>query len=132
MVAGQRPIRVLMVDDEIQFLNATAKVLKKRGFLVLKTSSSEFVNEILETISVDVAVLDIRMPGINGFHLYKEFRRRQPDVPVIMLTGFGTPNKANEMYQEGVFAYLGKPCEIDVLVSLLRSAYDYRKQLADV
>ena len=120
-------IRVLMVDDEAQFRKTTRKILSKKGFEAILAASGE---EALEQLSEhpDVVVLDIKMPGMNGHQVLKEIRRRNPELPVIMLTGHGSRPSAREARVAGAFDYLSKPCDINLLAAKIKEAYGYAQQ----
>jgi len=116
-------IRVLIVDDEERFRATTAAILTRRGFEVKAVGSAmEAIAEIKKN-DVDVVVLDVRMPGMDGHEALREIKERKPDVAVLMLTGYGTPESAVEGLRDGVFDYLTKPCSIDVLAQKIREAY---------
>ena len=107
-------IRVMMVDDEERFRHATQKVLERRGFEVIAAASGEEALTLLEK-APRVVVLDIRMEGMDGLATLKEIKARMPALPVIMLTGHGTGETAEEALACGACDYLGKPCDIDLL-----------------
>jgi len=118
-----RKIRVLMVDDEEQFRATTAKILTKRGYETTMAESGEEAIEKLKEKEFDVVILDIKMPGMDGNQALREIKTIQPDVQVIMLTGHGHIDSAIQALKDGAFDYLNKPCEIDLLVSRINSAY---------
>ena len=124
MANTSRAISVLLVDDNDDFLISMTRALERRGLKVYKSSSGEFVREMLEKIPVDVAVLDLKMPGVDGHELFAEFRRRMPHVPIIILTGHGDATDAFSKAKHGVFEYLGKPCEVETLERTIRDAVD--------
>jgi len=116
-------IRVLIVDDEDRFRETTAAILTKRGFEVRAVADgSEAVQEVKKD-DVDVVVLDIKMPGMDGNEALREIRSIKPKLAVIMLTGHGTLESAVEGLRHGVFDYLTKPCAIDLLAQKIRDAY---------
>ncbi len=118
-----KPIAVLLVDDEDRFRVTTAATLKRRGFEVHAASSGEEAIEELQEKDIDVVVLDIKMPGMNGNDALHEIKKLKPDVEVVMLTGYGSMDSVMAGRREGVFAYLTKPCAIDFLALRLREAY---------
>ena len=117
-------IRILMVDDEIDFLMATSQALNRRGFEVSTAQNGVQALELLAQVNeqVEVAVLDIRMPGIDGEELFRRIHKEQPELPVIMLTGHGSPISAFKTSKDGVFDYLLKPCDINQLVERIHAA----------
>ena len=118
----RRPIRLLLVDDEIEFLASTAKALERRGFRVTPVRYGTTALKILERDPFDVAVLDVKMTGLAGDEVFREMKRRWPDIQVIMLTGHGTVEQAFQISREGVFDYLSKPCEMERLAQVVREA----------
>jgi len=114
-------IKVLMVDDEEQFRATTKKVLDRRGFETIVAGSGEEAIQKLKE-GPDVVVLDVKMPGMDGHQALKEIKKRNPDLPVIMLTGHGAMPSAREALVEGAFDYLAKPCDIDLLSGKITEA----------
>jgi len=127
----KRSIRVLLVDDEVEFLESAARALSRRGFTVTTAADGRCALTILQSRDCDVAVLDVKMPGIDGEQVFYEILRRWPSLPVVMLTGHGTIKQAFETSRAGLFDYLTKPCEIEELAGVLRSAVNRQAQLAD-
>jgi DNA-binding NtrC family response regulator len=122
MSPDQKKVRLLLVDDEVEFLNSTAKALRRRGFDVTTVQNPAVGLKLLEHETFDVAVLDVKMPGISGDRMFREMKRRWPGTPVIMLTGHGTVEQAFETSREGVFDYLTKPCDVEKLVQTCLNA----------
>lgn len=116
------PISLLLVDDEIEFLAAMARTLDRRGIEVYTASGGAEALGRLRQQPVDVLVLDVKMPGMDGESLYDLVRREHPGLPVIMLTAHGTMHQAFRMSRDGVVAYLCKPCDVDDLVARVRAA----------
>ncbi|HUV78358.1 MAG TPA: response regulator [Desulfobacterales bacterium] len=117
-----KKIKVLIVDDEVQFRATTKKILNKRGFdTILAESGEEAIEKLSE--KPDVVILDIKMPGMDGHQALKEIKKRSPHLPVIMLTGHGARPSAREALAEGALDYLSKPCDIDILAGKITDAY---------
>jgi DNA-binding response OmpR family regulator len=123
-------IRVLMVDDEVQFRETTKKILNKKGFETLLAENGE---EALARLgeNPDVVILDIKMPGMDGHQVLTEIGKTHPEIPVIMLTGHGALPSAREALEEGAFDYLSKPCDADLLSSKIREAFQYKQKPED-
>jgi DNA-binding NtrC family response regulator len=113
----------LFVDDEEEFLATVIKRMKKRNLEVLGASSGEQALEVLKSHHVDVVVLDVRMPGMDGIQTLREIKRDFPLVEVVMLTGHANMEVAVEGMELGAFDYLMKPVEIDELLYKLQDAY---------
>ncbi len=116
-----KKIKVLMVDDEPQFRDATRKLFRKKGFETLIAANGLEALEQLEK-KPDVVVLDVRMPGMDGNETLEEIQKRTPGLPVIMLTGHGADENAKKALGQGAFDYLSKPCDIDLLASRIIDA----------
>jgi len=114
-------IKVLMVDDEERFRETTNKILSRRGFETIMAESGKAALEQLDK-NPDVVILDIKMQGMDGHETLSEIRKRKPDLPVIMLTGYGDMDSAQLARDQGAFDYLAKPCDIDVLTGKIRDA----------
>jgi DNA-binding NtrC family response regulator len=114
---------VLLVDDEVEFLETLVKRLKRRNLSVTGVHSGEEALESLAQCPVDVVVLDVKMPGMGGLETLKEIKKRCPLVEVIMLTGHASMEVAIEGMEVGAFDYLMKPMDIDELLYKLQDAY---------
>ncbi len=127
----ERGIQLILVDDEVGFLSSVTTALERRGIAVTAVRCGWIALELLENQRFDSAVIDLKMPGMTGDVLFGEMKRRWPDLPVIILTGTGTPEHAGKFSSEGVFHYLPKPCDVDILVGVIRQSVseDWRKWL---
>lgn len=122
MTENGKKVKLLLVDDEVEFLASTAKALRRRGFQVTTVQNPTIALGRLERETFDVAVLDVKMPGISGDKLFREMKRRWPGIPVVMLTGHGTVQQSFEISREGVFEYLTKPCDVEKLAQVCQHA----------
>ncbi|MFZ5571558.1 MAG: response regulator [Thermodesulfobacteriota bacterium] len=120
-------ITVLLVDDEERFVTSNAKLLNKLGFRVLTAMSGDAAIQILESNDVDVAVVDVKMPGMDGITLLTVMKKRFPLVEVVMLTGNATFESAVSGLKIGASDYLMKPADLDELVLKIREANEKRK-----
>lgn len=116
------PTRVLLVDDEKDFVEMLSLRLKEVGEKVTAAYSGKECLETLENKEIDVVVLDIKMPGMDGMETLKEIKKRFPLVEVIMLTGHGSTETAVEGMKMGAFDYLMKPADFDDLTIKLEAA----------
>jgi DNA-binding NtrC family response regulator len=114
------PISLLIVDDEHEFTEILAQRLRKRGFTVTTAISGETALDCLE--GIDIVILDVAMPGMNGVDTLSAIKKRQPLVEVIMLTGQATVGTAVDAIRLGAFNYLMKPCEIVDIVFHIEQA----------
>ena len=116
------PNRILLVDDEKDFVEMLSLRLEETGERVTPAYSGRECLEMLEKKEIDVVILDILMPGMDGIETLKEIKRRFPLVEVIMLTGHGTTESAVEGMKLGAFDYLLKPARFEELTEKLESA----------
>jgi DNA-binding NtrC family response regulator len=119
---------VLLIDDEEAFTAALEKRLSARGLRVLTVQSGEDGLAALDgEPTVDVVLLDVKMPGMDGIATLKEIRKAHPLVEVIMLTGHATVESAIDGMKFGAYDYLMKPCEIEELLTKVGEAADKKR-----
>ncbi len=116
------PTKVLVVDDEKDFVEMLSLRLKEMGEQVDAVYNGQDCLTKLEGNDIDVVILDIKMPGMDGIETLKEIKRRFPMVEVIMLTGHGSAESAVEGMKLGAFDYLLKPADIDSLTEKVNGA----------
>ncbi len=116
------PARVLIVDDEKDFVEMLALRLQDVGQKVSTAHSGQECLDRLRQESVDVVILDILMPGMDGIDTLKEIKKHFPIVEVVMLTGHGTIQTAVEGMKLGAYDYLLKPADFKELLSKLDGA----------
>mgnify|MGYP001814045759 CR=1 FL=1 len=120
---------VLLVDDEAPFVDTMTKRLTKRKLTVFKSYSGEEALETLkENSQIDLVILDVKMPGMDGIETLKEIRKEFPLVEVIMLTGHATVDTAIEGMKLGAFDYLMKPTDTKDLVEKIKRASDRKRE----
>jgi len=123
--------RVLVVDDEKDFVETLVKRLKGRGIEAVGITSGEQALELMMQSPFDVVILDIRMPGMDGISALREMKRVQPRTEVILLTGHATVETALAAVKAGAYDYLTKPFDdVEVVARAVHKAAE-RKQLFD-
>jgi DNA-binding NtrC family response regulator len=122
-------LKLMLVDDEKRYLQTTAKLMKKKGIEVVTAQSGEQALDLLGTYDVHVVILDIKMPGMDGFKTLRAIKTLYPQVEVIMLTGHATMDSAIEGLQFGAFDYVMKPADIDDIVNKAYEAFEKRRRL---
>jgi len=122
------PIRLLIVDDEVGFVNILAKRLSRRNMEVTSAYTGTEAIQTLRKQDFDVAVLDLKMEEMDGIEVLKIFKKMDPKMVVIMLTGHGSEQAAREGIEFGAFDYLTKPCELEELLAKIREAYQERNK----
>jgi len=116
-------INLLIVDDEVQFLNSISKSLEAREFNVIAVDRGEKAIQAARKNLIDVALVDLKMPGINGEETLKALKAEHRWMEIVILTGHGTIDSAVECTKGGAFSYLQKPCSLEELLDSLKNAY---------
>ncbi len=119
-------IKLLIVDDEIQFLNALAQRLEIRGFHVTKATNGAEALQAAGSEKFDLALLDLKMPGLDGKEVLQLLKKEHKYLEVIILTGHGSLDSAVECTKLGAYGYLPKPYELENLIKILKEAYEER------
>lgn len=122
----QQVIRLLIVDDETRFLNAIAQRLRKRGFDVQTATNGPEAIDLARKERFDIALLDLKMPGMDGSEVLRVLKEEHDFLEAIILTGHGSLESAVELTRLGAYSYLPKPYEMDKLIQVLKEAYQAR------
>ena len=122
------PVRLLLIDDEKDFVNILSKRIKRRNIDVAKAFSGAEAIQALRGQEFDVAVLDLKMEDMDGIEVLKILKIMDPRLAVIMLTGHGSVEAAEQGMKLGAFDYLTKPCGFEELLEKIMGAYAHRKQ----
>ncbi|MCA1960824.1 MAG: response regulator [Desulfomonile sp.] len=124
--------KVLLVDDEGPFVDALSRRLAKREMDVVGAlSGPEALQKLQEDHRIEVVILDVKMPGMDGIQTLKAIKAEHPLVEVIMLTGHATVETAIDGMKLGALDYLMKPCDIDVLVAKVQEAASKKRKHED-
>ncbi|NVM57297.1 MAG: response regulator [Desulfobacterales bacterium] len=124
-------MRVLLVDDEETLLEFLSKRLLKQGYTVKATFSGEEAIEAAGQEHYDVAVVDLKMPGMDGVETQKTLKEIQPFLQCIVLTGHGSIETALESGQQDAFQYLLKPVDYDNLVAVIKDAHKKKVEIQE-
>ena len=120
---------IMLVDDEVSFVEITAKRLVKRNIKTITAfSAEEGLEKLKKNKDLDVIVLDIKMPGMDGVDALKEIKTVSPLVEVIMLTGHATIELAIDAMKLGAHDFLMKPVEIEELALKIQEAAEKKQQ----
>jgi DNA-binding NtrC family response regulator len=119
-------IKVLLVDDEAEFSETLIKRMKKRNVDITGVRSGEEALQTLDQGPIDVVILDVRMPGMDGIETLRALKKRHPLIEVIMLTGHASVEVAVQGMEFGAFDYLMKPMQIDDLLYKIQDAYQQK------
>ena len=118
-----KDMKVLLVDDEQTFVQALSERLQMRDMKNETAYDGEQALSSVDDKEPDVMVLDLKMPGIDGLEVLRRVKKNFPAIQVIILTGHGTDRDEEESRRIGVFDYLKKPVDIEVLVSCIKAAH---------
>jgi len=115
--------QVLLVDDEVPFVETMTKRLGKRDLQVVAAfSGKESLEKLKKIPGIEVVILDVKMPEMDGIETLREIKRNFPLTEVIMLTGHATVETGIEGMKLGAFDYLMKPCDIENLLAKVKEA----------
>ncbi|MBN1831558.1 MAG: response regulator [Deltaproteobacteria bacterium] len=119
-------IKVLLVDDEREFSETLIKRMKKRNVDITGVRGGEEALQTLDQSPIDVVILDVRMPGMDGIETLRALKKRHPLIEVIMLTGHASVEVAVQGMEFGAFDYLMKPMQIDDLLYKIQDAHQQK------
>jgi CheY-like chemotaxis protein/cytidylate kinase len=128
----ETPLHVLLVDDEKEFVQTLSERLRMRQITSNVVFSGQEALDTAHRDETEVMVLDLKMPGIDGFEVLRQIKQTKPHIEVIILTGHGSEEDRATCMEMGAFAYLQKPADIDQLAETMKKAYEkinQRKQL---
>lgn len=124
-------IKILLVDDEEDFITTLSERLDLRDLGSETALSGEQALGYVGDNEPDVMVLDLKMPGIDGMEVLRLVKKNYPHIQVIIQTGHGNDLDEAEARRLGVFDYLKKPIEIEILVERIKSAYQAKNNVLD-
>ena len=124
-------IQLLLVDDEERFLSTTKVLLEKREIVTFTAANGADALKTLDEHRIDVTILDVKMPGMDGVMVLRKIKETHPLVEVIMLTGHASVESAVEGLKLGAFDYIKKPCDISDLIAKVNEAYDKKHAMEE-
>ena len=130
MTLRRKPL-ILVADDEADIRSSLRMILEYEGFELAEASSGPEAIQRVEALHPDAALLDIKMPRMDGLEALAELRRREPELPVVMISGHGTIQTAVEATRLGAFDFMEKPLERDRVLLVLRNAIEQRRLLVE-
>jgi DNA-binding response OmpR family regulator len=126
----KKDIKVLLVDDEVEFINTLAQRLKMRDLHVDTVYDGHQALDFIRKVEPDVIVLDLKMPGLHGIEVLREIKKARQEIQVIILTGHGTDKDEEEARKLGGFDFLHKPADIDLLLAKIKEAFEEKLERA--
>ncbi len=124
--------RILLVDDEPLNLDLLAQELTDLGYAVAQATNGAEALEQIEAFPPELVLLDYQMPGMNGIEALREIRRKKKDLPVIMLTAYGTIDRAVEAMKAGADDFVTKPFNPDHLALVVKKALEQARLKSEV
>ena len=115
----KKTCRIIIIDDEEIMRNCLKDVLADDGFDVRALSNGEEGLRLFEEISFEIAILDVKMPGISGVEVLKTIKKISPSTEVVMITGYASVSTAVESMKLGAFDYLTKPFDMDQIKGVI-------------
>ena len=120
---------ILLVDDEVSFIETFSERLELRDFEISKAFSGEEALQVLaENENIEVVILDVKMPGMDGIETLTEIKRKKPLVEVMMLSGHADVGSAIEGMKQGAYDYLMKPVDMDQIITKVTAAAAKKRQ----
>ena len=115
--------RILIVDDDADTRSVVSDTLEVMDLTTIEADSGKAALKLLSEEELpDVVVLDVMMPGIGGIEILQRMKAQNLQIPVILLTGYGSTEQGLEGMREGAFDYLMKPCDLNILISKIQEA----------
>ena len=118
---------ILVVDDEKNYLLVMAALLSDQGYEALTAENGVQALELIEEADLDLVLTDMKMPQMDGIELLTRISKIRPELPVIMMTAFGTVEKAVEAMKTGAFDYITKPFQNEELMLTIGKALDMHR-----
>lgn len=107
---------IMIVDDERRFLDSMSKLLRRRGVNVIAVEQGDRAVRMARGYPVDVALVDLKMPGMSGLVTLRSLREDNPEMEVVIITGQGSDEAKQACLDNGAFAVLDKPCTLDQIL----------------
>ena len=118
------PCSILLVDDEANLRTVFSDVLKRAGYRVKAVEDGHEAIKEVEQNTYNLALVDLRMPKMDGIEVLENIKKRKPEIPVIIYTGYGSVTTAVEAMRKGAVDYLNKPFSAEELKLSIRKALE--------
>lgn len=127
--------RILIIDDESDVCNTLVRILSSDGYETSASQNAKDGLELLESLSPNLVLLDIKMLEMDGIEALRRIREIDKNIPVVMMTGYGDLDTAKESMKLGAYDYITKPFDLNFLKAIIREALgsdsDIRPQTRD-
>jgi len=127
----EMPSKVLLIDDERDFVQTLSERLMMRDMGSAVAYDGESALNLIREDEPEVIIVDLKMPGIDGFEVLRKVKETRPEIEVIILTGHGSEEDRQLCMDLGAFAYLQKPLDINVLSETIQQANEKIRQQKD-
>lgn len=122
---------VLLIDDDQEILGLLKEILEKEGYAVVGAKTGREALTTAQALSLEVVLADLRLPDLDGIEVLRALHAFDPDLPVIVMTAFGSMETAIEAIREGAYDYLSKPFNLEEVRLTVRRACERRRLLQD-
>lgn len=113
---------ILIIDDEDKICQELSEILKDNNFRVLCAKNGRQAKKIIAQKSIDLVLLDLRLPDVNGLDLIKYVKESGEDTQIIVMTGFGSLNSAKEAVRKNIYDYITKPFSPEKIIKMIKRA----------
>jgi len=115
-------MKILVVDDDAIVIKSCRRILEAEGFEVSSVPSADKALEELKSYDFDLLLIDVKMPKHDGMYLMREIKKNWPEIPIIIMSGYPTPETIAEVLRLGATLFIPKPFKPDELVKSVRQA----------
>ena len=113
-------MRILVVDDDAIVIKSCRRILEPEGFEVTTVPSAVEALEKIKTLDFDLLLMDVKMPKHDGIFLMREINKNWPDIPIIVMSGYPTPETISDVFKLGAVQFIPKPFKPDELLKSIR------------
>lgn len=124
--------KALVIDDDVSTLQLMRFQLESEGFEVSTAENGKHALEFVKETNFDIILTDLQLPDLGGIEIVKQIKEVLPETEIIMITGFGSTEKAIEATKAGAFYYIEKPVDFDELLILIEKAIERKQQAAEI
>ncbi|MFB4213577.1 response regulator [Shouchella sp. 1P09AA] len=111
---------VMIVDDQFGIRVLLTEILQKDGYQMYQAANGKEALDIQEMEEIDIVLLDMKIPGMDGVEILKKMKERQPTIKVVMMTAYGELKMVNEALENGAISYMAKPFDIEDVRQVIR------------
>src|ERR1044072_795336 len=124
--------RILVVDDELVVRDSLGKWFTSEGYTARPVGGAREALEVIQAAEFDIALIDIKMPGMDGMELQSRLREADPDLTVVIMTGYASVDTAVQALKRGAYDYITKPVDPDELSHLIANALEHKRARREV